>query len=76
MFPADTLGGALAPSGGGRPLENDLFQKGEENMKKRILSFALSLTLCLGLTTPAFAVDTGTSFLESGSDSIDKLSKE
>lgn len=45
-------------------------------MKKQILSLALALAMCLGLTTPAFAVDTGTSFLESGSDSIDKLSKE
>ena len=46
-------------------------------MKKRILSLALALTLCLGLSAPAFAAGGGTSgHLDSGSASIPKLSKE
>ncbi len=46
-------------------------------MKKQILSLALALTLCLGLSAPAFAAGGGTSgHLDSGSASIPKLSKE
>ena len=46
-------------------------------MKKRILSLALALVLCLGLSVPAFATSSGSNeFLDSGSTSIAKLSKE
>lgn len=45
-------------------------------MKKRILSLALALALCLGLSVPAAAAEQASGFLDSGSDSVDKLSKE
>lgn len=46
-------------------------------MKKRILSLALALALCLGLSVPASAVGNGSNeFLDSGSTSMTKLSKE
>ena len=45
-------------------------------MKKRILSLALALTLCLGLSVPALAAGGGISgYFDSGSASIPKLSK-
>ena len=46
-------------------------------MKKRILSLALTLALCLGLWLPASAAGGGSSqFLDSGSASMAKLSRE
>ena len=55
---------ALAPplcgqSPGGPEQTTDKLQKRKKSMKKRILSLALALTLCLGLSDPALAAGSG-----------------